>query len=426
MNIHNVKRLLKHVYLKHRQGLYVPIMFVGPTGVGKSSVIDQLAEECRKEFDLPDFRTINYRLSQKEQGDLIGNPIEIEMVPCPYCVENGQGDFHQNILHEKKKLLEHVHKFHGAELRNNGGIPSYLEIMDLIRSKYSHLIEIRTGYAVPDQLPLDGHGILHLDELNRATKSVRDAVFELVWERRLGKYQLPPGWIVVCSINPPSEDYIVYELDRAMVERYCIIRFCPEHSEFMTYAAKRQLYEPVRTFVSEYPQFLGNDMVEMPYEKKPCPRGLEMMAILLDGLPSDLVYEVAAGCIGFEAASAFMSILNSKERPISAKKILENYEEVSDQVRKYSRAKKNRADLLRVSIDDLIVLLSKKKNPLSDDEIQNLTGFIKDIPKDLAVGFIKLMVKNEDMRDHFTRLSESEELREFMQQEFKNIGCESL
>ena len=425
MNIKNMKRLMKHVYKKSMNGKYAPIMFIGVSGVGKSRVVEQIADECRNELGLKNFEAINYRLSQKEQGDLIGNPIEVEMVPCPYCIENGVNDFHHDVLHDKKKLMEHIYKMHD-ELK--GKMPSYADVIDIIRNKYSHLIEIRTGYAVPDQLPTKGHGILHLDELNRATKGTRDAVFELVLERRMGKYCLPDGWIVVSSINPPSDEYIVHELDGAMVKRFCQIRFNPEHDEWMTYAAKNGLNGNVRQFVGEYPQFLGNDPVSLPYEPNPCPRTLEMLAHLIDGLPDDLVYEVAAGYIGTEAATAYMSMQTNKDRPVSAKKILDNYDGVATIVKKYANKKKNRADLLRISVDDLLVLLSKREDNLLDNEVDNLISFIKDIPKDLSVGFIKLMTKHdsEEIRRHFRTLSESDELRDFIQKEFKNIGCETL
>ena len=425
MNIRNTKRFVKHTYKKHRKGVYIPIMFVGASGAGKTQVMNQIGDEIKNESGLKDFRVVNYRLSQKEQGDLVGNPIEVEMVPCPYCVENGIDDFHHDVLHEKKKLMEHIHKAH-EELK--GKYPTYSETMDIIRTRYSHLIEIRTGNAIPDQLPLDGHGIFHLDEINRATKGVRDAVFELVLERRLGNYVLPPGWIIVSSINPPSDEYIVHELDGAMVRRFCQIRFNPEHEEFMSYAANMGLEDKVRQFVGEYPQFLGNDPVQLPYEPKPCPRTVEMMANLIDGLDEDLIYEVAAGLIGKEAATSFMTMQKSKERPIPAKKILKDYDSVKTKIDEYSNKKRNRADLLRITIDDMIILLEKNESSLEEHEKKNMIKFIMDIPKDLAVGMIKLMIQSENynIQKLFAELSKDESLRKYILEKFHNIYGESL
>jgi len=382
--------------------------------------------ELKNELDLPDFRPINYRLSQKEQGDIVGLPYDQELMPCPFCLENGhKGETDdETLLHPKRKLMEHIYKLHNGK----GVVYTYEQAIELVRKKYSHLIQIRTAFAPPVDLPTSGHGILHLDELNRAMKQVRDAAFELVWERRLGKYELPPGWIIISSINPPSEKYIVNELDSATIARFCQIRFIPEVEEWNQYAAKKQLHDPVRVFIQEYPQFLGIELIQLPYEPVYCPRTVEMMANLIENVDEDLIYEIAAGCVGSEAAATFMSHINSKERPIPADKILNEYASVSSRVKEYANTKKNRADLLKVSIDDLVVLLSKIEKDITDKQIRNLHKFVEDIPKDLGVGFLKLMIHSESsqVQDHFRTLAADQEFRNFLQTKYKHIGMEQL
>jgi len=424
MNVKNYKRLVKHIYgLALKNGFYLPVMAVGATGVGKTQVTDQIGEEIGKEFGLDDFQVINYRLSQKEQGDLVGLPIELEMVPCPYCIENGEDDFHKNVLLEKSKILQHVQNVHGKHFKGEK-MPTYMEIMDLIRAKYSHLIQIKTANATPDQFPTSGHGIWHLDELNRATKGTRDAVFELILERRLGKYQIPPGWIIVSSINPPTEQYVVHDLDGAMIARFCWILFCPEVDEWIAYAQDKGLNKNIIQFIREYPAFLGNDLVDYPYERIYCPRMIEMLGRVLEGLPEELIYEVAAGCIGTDAATSYMAILADGKRPVSAEKILNEYHKVQKRIQEYSSTKNNRADLLRASIDDMMHMLTKQEEPLKDEQIKNLIEFFKDIPKDLTVGFIKMMSRSDDtnMKEHFVKLSADEKVRKLMADNFSSIG----
>ena len=428
MNIRNCKRLIKHVYRLSRDGKYVPVMFVGGTGVGKTSVVNEVAGELKQELDMPEFKAINYRLSQKEQGDIVGLPYDQELMPCPYCLENGHGNKieqeSETLLHPKRKLMEHIYRMHnGKDI-----VHTYEDAVDTVRKKYSHLIQVRTAFAPPVDLPTSGNGILHLDELNRAMKQVRDAAFELVWERKLGKYELPPGWIILSSINPPSDKYIVNELDSATIARFCQIRFIPEVEEWNQYAAKKQLYDPVRVFIQEYPQFLGIELIQLPYEPVYCPRTVEMMANLIENIDEDLVYEIAAGCVGSEAAAAFMSHINSKERPIAADKILNEYEHVKSKVKEYSNPKKNRADLLKVSIDDLVVLLAKIEKDLTEKQTRNLHSFVEDIPKDLGVGFLKLMIHSEStqVQDHFRTLASDQAFRNFLQEKYKHIGMESF
>jgi len=409
-------------------GKYVPLMFCGATGVGKTSAVDQGGIEIKEEFDFPDFQTINLRLSQKEQGDLVGLPYEVEFVPCPYCVENGKDEFHHKVLHEKRKLMQHIENAHRKEIGQK--MPGYMEVMDIIRTKYGHLIEIKTANATPDQLPTRGHGILHLDELNRARKDVRDAAFELVLERRLGQYCLPDNWIVVSSINPPSDEYSVEPLDDATRARFFHILFCPEIDEWISYAKDKHLKPEVIQFIRESPQFLGNDMVDFPDDQGPvrCPRTVEMMGHLLKDMPEDLVYEVAAGCIGAEAATTYMTLLKDSKRPVPAKDIINNYESVRHRVQDYSKTKNNRADLVRASIDDIIHVLSKREDELENSHIHNLYLFTKDIPKDLTVGFIKLMTKSdsEQVQTHFRQLSGYEKMRQMIQENFSSIGRDGM
>jgi len=428
MNIRNTKRFIKHIYSLHvkgelkMRGKQIPIMFVGATGVGKTQVIDQCGDEIKKEFDIPDFCVINLRLSQKEQGDLVGNPFEVELVPCPYCIENGIDDFHHDVLHAKHKLLQHVEKVHHNELKNK--LPTYAELMDKIRTKYSHLVDVRTANAVPDFLPKGGHGILHLDEYNRARTDVRNAAFEFVEKGQLGLYKLPKGWMILSSINPPSEDYIVHDVDEAEVARFCWILFCPEAEEWIKYATDIHLNPNVIRFIKEYKKFLGNEIVDYPYEPHNCPRTVEMMAHLLEGLPENLVYEVASGCIGPEAATSYMAMLKDSKRPVAAEKILNKYNSVQKTVIDYSKTSNNRADLVRASVDDILMLLAKREDKLTDEQIHNLYMFTNDIPKDLTVGFIKLMAKsdNENVQAHFRNLSSSEEMRQMIQDNFSSIG----
>jgi hypothetical protein len=428
MNIKNTKRLLKHIYKMGLNRKYVPIMLCGATGVGKTSAVDQVGDEIMEEFSFHGFTTINLRLSQKEQGDLVGLPYEVEFVPCPYCLENGQDEFHHKVLYEKRKLMQHIENAHGNKMGKD--LPTYGEVMDIIRQKYSHLVETKTANATPDQLPTKGHGILHLDELNRARKDVRDAAFELVLERKLGNYKIPDNWIVVSSINPPSDEYSVDSLDDATRARFCHILFCPEVDEWISYAKTQNIKPEIIQFIREYPQFLGNDLVDFPDGQGPvkCPRTLMMAGNLTKDIPEDLEYEVVSGCIGAEAATTYMSLLKDSKRPVSAKDILNNYESVKNKIHEFSKPEKNRADLLRASIDDLLHVMSKMDDGLNSEQMHNLFLFTKDIPKDLTVGFIKLMVKSdsEGIKNKFRQLSGYDEMRKMMQENFKSIGKDTF
>jgi len=58
--------------------------------------------------------------------------------------------------------MEHIYKYHNGDFKKNQ--PTYEDAMNTIRMKYSHLIQIRTAFSIPIDLPTSGHGILHLDD----------------------------------------------------------------------------------------------------------------------------------------------------------------------------------------------------------------------------------------------------------------------
>ena len=94
-----------------------------------------------------------------------------------------------------------------------------------------------TYFAKPKWWPRDSKskGILFLDELNRASKDVTQAVFELCLDRSLDGDKLPDGWKVVSAINA-DEEYDVMEMDPALSDRFFHIEFEPSVSEWLEWA----------------------------------------------------------------------------------------------------------------------------------------------------------------------------------------------
>lgn len=161
----------------------VSLQIWGHRGVGKSSVIAQVAEEEKMGY-------INMRLSQKEASDIRGLPDRVD------------------------------------------GLTTYLPPADmprggLSRDEYSDKIDSCGNHAEKMAeairlMPQLDHGILFLDEINRAQDDVLQAVFELVLDRTVGQYVLPEGWSIVCAGNFNEGSYITNGFtDSAFLDRFC-------------------------------------------------------------------------------------------------------------------------------------------------------------------------------------------------------------
>ncbi len=126
------------------------VLLEGPTGIGKSELVKQVADELGIDFAVLD-------LSLLEPPDLVGLPI---------------------------------------------------------------LADGRTRYAIPSALPTEGAGILLLEELNRADRTVQQPALQLLTARKLHEYELPPGWVPFAAINPEDGEYQVTPLDPALRCRF--------------------------------------------------------------------------------------------------------------------------------------------------------------------------------------------------------------
>ncbi len=110
----------------------------------------------------------------------------------------------------------------------------------------------RTSYATPSTLPLDGAGILLLEELNRAERYVQQPALQLLTAGRLHEYQLPPGWVCFAVTNPPTGEYHVTPLDRALEARFMKIRARAERGPWLAWAEAHGVHLAVRTVVREH------------------------------------------------------------------------------------------------------------------------------------------------------------------------------
>jgi hypothetical protein len=350
MNILNAKIIVKKAIASR----LTPMMW-GKHGIGKSQVVQQIAEDIAKDekltftndvssFDNKHFGFVDLRLGQMEVGDLIGMPFG---------------------LAEKQQTI----------------------------------------WFKPQWFPIaaDSKGIIFLDELNRARLDVLQAVFQLVWDRRINTHRLPQGWGIVVACNPAGSEYFVNELDAALMDRFVHIKLTPETKEWVEWAKnKGEITADITDFVEKYPEMLGNEGCEVPIDVKPSPRSWQVLSVMLKGLDEELWLETTMGIIGNEAAIPFIeSLKRNLERPIRADQVLNHYDKWKSKIKKYGSTEKSRFDLLRISCDDIERILKKDfsendKN-INKEQEKNLVDFLRDLPSDLAFAMIKTLVDNRRM-----------------------------
>jgi hypothetical protein len=261
----------------------------GTHGIGKSSLVRDLAQERGWGF-------IDFRLSQIEGADLRGLPDRRDDGRTHFCppAELPVGDLTTE----------------GA-LRWLGPEPAPEDLP--ARRTY----EIRRHQLQPRL----ENGILFLDEFNRAQDDTLNAAFQLVLDRAVGSYVLPPGWSIVAAGNP-DDGYCVNSSafeDKALVDRFCHLTMKPGPALASEWAVwMRASYGPdaesVVDFVSSDLDFLyGKSGTKAPargFAVEPTPRSWAAVARVLKGagrlgISGMPLQRTIAGLVGTDLAASF-------------------------------------------------------------------------------------------------------------------------
>ena len=250
-----------------------------------------------------------------------------------------------------------------------------------------------TRHAKPEWWPEPNtRGILFLDEINRAPTDVRQSVFQLVLDGHLHTHLLPPGWVVVSAVNPDNSNYQVESLDKAMVRRFCALVLEPDVESWLAWAhGAGKVRKEITGFIAAQKQALFRKE-EVSIATEESPDGWTMLGRLLDAevIPKDLEYEVFAGLVGKENATAFRRYLDSNfSRPVSGEDLLNNYDKVR------AKLEKQKNDEMYATVTDLVALCESLKKP-KKEQVANLILFIKNeaVSQEIKVLTVKKLPKD--------------------------------
>jgi len=212
------------------------------------------------------------------------------------------------------------------------GIPKVVDIQEPDVAKFKEtgekgfLGQGATRSNPPSLLPRsngnDGKGgIIFMDEMNRANKTVLNSVMQFVQMGRLGEYVLPDKWILVAAGNRPTEADVA-EFDFALADRFTIVNFDPKPEDWVEWAKKSNKFEPeFVNFVSQNQELFHYLDDERGTLKFPTPRSwTDAAAILKDEmedrevkswreLPLDVISNIYSDQLGPDATGKLVAYL---------------------------------------------------------------------------------------------------------------------
>lgn len=249
MNIKQAKEEIKHTvtaYLKKDdEGRYKiplirqrPVLLMGPPGIGKTQIMEQIAEECK-------IGLVAYTITHHTRQSAVGLPFIKEM------------------------------EFAGKEY----SITEYT-MSEIIASVYRKIEE-----GCPE-------GILFIDEINCVSETLAPTMLQFLQCKTFGNQAVPEGWIIVAAGNPPEYNKSVREFDMVTLDRVRCMQVEADLGVWKVYARSRHIHGAILSYLELRPKNFYRVEADVDGLQFVTARGWEDLSILMQtyeemGLPVD-------------------------------------------------------------------------------------------------------------------------------------------
>jgi len=291
-----------------------------------------------------------------------------------------------------------------ANEKNLNFIDLRLSLLDPTDLKGIPFFDNKTNQAIwapPNFLPKnkESSGILFLDEINTAPPSVQAAAYQLILDRRVADYELPPNWAIVAAGNNEEDRGVVYKMPPPLLNRFIHLNLEVDFESWKSWAYKNNISSEIIAFLNSEQDLLFNFNPNSEQKAFATPRSWEFANKILQ--KSDNL-ELLSGAIGKDLAIKFYNF----------KKVMHNLPNINDILEGKSVEFQKSPQVLFAIISALIFKLkSANKN-----QIENAIKFSFKLPKEFAIMLIKDMQQNgiefedleiwEEWVDEFSHLLE--------------------
>jgi MoxR-like ATPase len=212
------------------------------------------------------------------------------------------------------------------------------EIMKLFLTWYEPT-QVR-GFAIPDTernrmvwLPpedfphKDTPTILFLDEINLAPPATQRAAYQLILERQVGAYKLPPATRIVAAGNRTSDKTGTYELLPALANRFLHLECDVNFNVWVEWARDNKIHNDIIAFLAFKQDLFWKPDLYNTGPAFPTPRTWQYASEIYShtSTPSDI--ELA---VGQSASAAFTKFIKIRERLPAPDMVLTNREPLKD------------------------------------------------------------------------------------------------
>jgi MoxR-like ATPase len=189
-----------------------------------------------------------------------------------------------------------------------------IEPVDIRGAIYADDALQRTVWFPPEFLPGadQPEGVLFLDELTAADQRLQISAYSLILDRRVGHYELPPGWQVVAAGNAAFHGAVSHDMGTALADRLFHFNVQTSIDAFQVYAVAHGLAPEVMAFLKVRPDRLDDTEAQLAADHLigASPRGWEDVSrVLQSGLTEASQRLFVQGRIGAASAAEFFGVL---------------------------------------------------------------------------------------------------------------------
>jgi hypothetical protein len=151
--------------------------------------------------------------------------------------------------------------------------------------------------------------VLFLDEMNSSAPSVQAAAYQLILNRRIGKYHLPDNVVVVAAGNRESDKGVTYRMPTPLANRFIHQEMRVDFASYQEWAVQNNIHKDVVGYLSFAKQDLYDFDPKSASRAFATPRSWTFVSQLLedeDG-DDDTIMNLIAGTVGEGLAVKFMA-----------------------------------------------------------------------------------------------------------------------
>ena len=288
MNIKQAKEEIKHTvqaYLsKDAFGEYKipavrqrPVLLIGPPGIGKTQIMEQIASEC-------EIGLVAYTITHHTRQSAVGLPFIKE--------EQYDGKTYSVTEYTMSEIIASV----------------YRKIEESGRKE----------------------GILFIDEINCVSETLAPTMLQFLQCKTFGNQAVPEGWIIAAAGNPPEYNKSVRDFDMVTLDRVRCMNIEADLGVWKEYAREKRLNSAILSYLELRPKNFYRVEADVDGLQFVTARGWEDLSNLMDvyeelGIPVDeeIIHEFLRHEDVAEDVSAYFDLYKKYQDDYGIAEILE-------------------------------------------------------------------------------------------------------